>query len=192
MTDLRKLLALAILCSTAAVADEPAPKLDDLQKEYEKIREGLFTSRARAGAVGAAMYSSKLQIYLKFGTPRFFHVSHATVRLDGAVVYDDAAGAIGTDDLVRYDGFIAPGKHLISVRVDTESKDDTSFSSSSESTFTIDVPQHKLVVLRAQAEDGGDMGSTWTKKGKGGYRLHLDADLSSKDLGKTDVAAAKR
>jgi hypothetical protein len=177
-----------MLFSTLALADEPptpAPspqKVDELQKEYERIRESLFTARARAAAVGAAMYSSKVQIFLKFGTPRFFHVGRGVIRLDGASVYEDAAGAIGNDDLIRFEGFVAPGKHLITVRFDSDSKDDASFSSSTESTFIIDVPQHKLVTLRAQAEDGGDMGSTFPKKGKGSYRLHLDADVETKDM----------
>jgi len=185
---MRKLLVLSLLVWIPALADDapqatpPTPKIDELQKEYEKIREGLFTARARAAAVSAAMYSSKLQIFLKFGTPRFFHVSHAAVHLDGAAVFEDTAGAIGNDDLVRFEGFIAPGKHLVTVRVDSESKDDTSFSSSTESSFTIDVPQHKIVVMRSQVEDGGDMGSTFTKKGKGSYRLHLDADVEAKDI----------
>jgi hypothetical protein len=165
-----------------AAPPAPAPKVDDLQREYEKIREGLFTARARAAAVSAAMYSSKLQVYLRYGTPRFFHVSRASIRLDGAPVFDDSNGAIASDDLLRFDGYIAPGKHLLDIRVDAEAKDDTSFASQTQSTFTIDVPEHKVVVLRAQAEDGGDMGSTWTKKKKGGYRLHLDADVQAVDV----------
>lgn len=173
-----------------ATPPPPAPKVDELQAQYEKIREGLFTARARAAAVSAAMYNSKLQIYLRFGTPRFFHISRASIRLDGAPVFDDTNGTIGADDLVRFDGFVAPGKHLVNVRVDTEAKDDTSFASQTESTFTIDVPQHKVVVLRAQAEDGGDMGSTWTKKGKGGYRLHLDAELQAIDIPAAPAAPA--
>jgi hypothetical protein len=179
---------LATLSSSSSKADEapaPAPspqKVDELQKEYERIRESLFTARSRAAAVGAAMYSSKVQLFLKFGSPRFFHVGRAVIRLDGASVFEDTAGAIGNDDLVRFEGFVAPGKHLITMRVDSDSKDDASFTSSTESTFIIDVPQHKLVTLRAQAEDGGDMGSTFPKKGKGSYRLHLDADVETKDI----------
>jgi hypothetical protein len=181
---MRKLLLLALLLAPAAMADEPKPepKIEDLQKEYERIRASLFTSRARAAAVGSTLYSSKLQVFLRYGTPRFFHVGRALVRLDGAAIYDDAAGAIGTDDVMRFEGFVAPGKHQLTVRVDAETKDDTTFASSTESTFTIDVPNHKLLVVRAAAEDGGDMGSTFAKKGRGGYRLHLDVDAEAREL----------
>jgi hypothetical protein len=182
-----RLLAVLLLSSLAIGDEAPAPaptpqKVDELQKEYERIRESLFTARTRAAAVGAALYSSKVQVFLKFGTPRFFHVGRSVIRLDGASVFEDASGAIANDELMRFEGFVAPGKHLVTVRVDSDSKDDSSFTSSTESTFIVDVPQHKVVTLRAQAEDGGDMGSTFPKKGKGSYRLHLDADVTTADM----------
>jgi hypothetical protein len=171
-----------ILLATSLHADEAKPpKLDDLQKEYERIRESLFTSRARAAAVAASLYSSKVQVYLRYTTPRFFHVSRAVVELDGAAVYQDAAGAVAADDLVRYDGFVAPGKHQVTLRVDAETKDDVSYSTRTESTFTIDVPQHRVVVLRGEVEDSGDMGYSWGKKNRGSYRLHMDVDVEAKD-----------
>ncbi len=181
---MRKLLLMLLVLAPAAMADEPAsaPKLDDLQKEYERIRASLFTSRARAAAVGSALYSSRLQVFMKYGTPRFFHVGRAVVRLDGAAVFDDATGAVGSDDVMRFDGFIAPGKHQLTFRIDAETKDDTSFTSSTESTVTIDVPAHKLVVVRAGAEDAGDMGYAFAKKGRGAYKLHLDVDAEARNL----------
>src|SRR5688572_22187849 len=45
----------------------PAGDLDALRKEYETLRESLFTSRARAAAVGDAVYSAKVQVQLRHG-----------------------------------------------------------------------------------------------------------------------------
>jgi hypothetical protein len=179
-------LALPLVALAQGAADQPAPtpgSLDELRKEYEKIREALFASRARAAAVGQALYNAKLQIFLKYGTPRFQAVPHATIRLDGAAVYDDTAGGIGNNETVRFDGFVAPGKHKVSIRVDAEAKDDTSFTSSTESTFTIEVPARRQVVLRATAKDDGDMGYSFPKSQRGTYKLHLDVEVESTELG---------
>jgi len=189
-----------ILCATTAtaLADEPSapvpppasqpvtapptgPSLDELQKEYDKIREQLFAARARAAAVSSAMYSSRVQVFLRYTSPRFFAVARATVRLDGAAVYDDTTGAISTDNVLRYSGFVAPGKHQVSIRVDAETKDDTSYTTSTESTFTIDVPARGEVTLKATAEDSGDMGYSWGKKKKGSYHLRLDVGVEGKN-----------
>jgi hypothetical protein len=169
-----------------AATPPPAPaspvSIEELQKEYEKIREGLFASRARAAAVSSALYSSKVQVYLRYTTPRFFHVARAVIRLDGATIFDDASSAIATDNVMRYDGFVAPGKHQVTIRVDAETKDDPSYVTSTESTFTIDVPARRMVILKASAEDGGDMGYSWGKKTKGSYKLRLDVGVEGKAL----------
>src|SRR5437868_6518951 len=103
-----------------APAEAPAASIDDLRKEYQAIRENLFRSRARAAAVGDALYSSKLQIYLRFDAARFYQVKRATIRLDGANLFDDTAGGIATDDAPRFEGFVAPGKHVIAIRVEAQ------------------------------------------------------------------------
>jgi hypothetical protein len=163
-------------------APAPASGMDDLRKEYDRIREALFASRARAAAVGAAVYTAKLQIYLHYGTPRFYHVSRAAVRVDGASVWEDTQGTVGADDALRFEGFVAPGKHQVTVRLESEAKDDTSFTSTSEESFVIDVPARRLVILRAQAVDNGDMGFAWGKHQKGSYKLHLDAEVEAKAM----------
>jgi hypothetical protein len=178
---MRTLVLALLVLAPVAVADE-APKIEDLQKEYERIRAQLFTARARAAAVGGTLYSSKLQVFVRYGTPRFFHVGRAVVRLDGAAVFDDTNGAVAADDVMRFDGFVAPGLHQLTVRVDAETKDDTRFTSSTESTVTIDVPAHKLVVVRAAAEDAGDMGYAFAKEGRGAYRLRLDIGAEAREL----------
>jgi hypothetical protein len=178
------LLALPLVAHPQGEAPAPAPptSLDELRKEYERIREALFVSRARAAAVGQALYNAKLSIFLKYGTPRFQAVSRATIRLDGAPVFDDTAGTIGTNDTVRFDGFVAPGKHKVTIRIDAEAKDDTSYDSSVENTFTIEVPVRRQLVLRAEAKDDGDMGYAFPKKQRGSYKLILDVDVTSSEL----------
>ena len=78
----------------------------------------------------------------------------------------------------------APDSHI---RIEAETKDDSSFTTATENTFTIDVPARREVTLRAAAED--DMGYSWgKKKTKGSYKLRLDVGVEGKSL---DAAAKK-
>jgi len=169
---------------TAAPAPGPAaqPSIDDLQREYEKIRAELFSARARAAALSQTVHSSKVQIYLRYTTPRFFHVNRASIRIDGASVFEDLTSAVANDNVMRFDGFVAPGKHQVTLRIDAETKDDPAYGTSTESTFTIDVPARRLVILRADVEDQGDMGYSWGKKSRGSYKLHLDVGVEAKAI----------
>jgi hypothetical protein len=181
-----------------AAESQPAPAaaptdLEVLRKEYEALRESLFTSRARAAAVGDALYSAKVQVHLRYVSGRFQSIRRATIRLDGSNVYDDTAGAIAADEAPRFEGFVAPGAHTVTVRVEAQAKDDDRFVTTTEDTFTLDAPAGRMLIVKARADDGGDMAYAWKKKGKGGYRLKLDVDVESverKDVVKT-VGAKK-
>ncbi len=169
------------------------PDLEALRKKYLELRDQLFRSRARAAAVAGALYSSKISIRLEYATGRYYSVDRATIRLDGANVFDDTTGAIASDQAPRFEGFIAPGRHMLSVRVEATGKDDDRFTSATESSFVIEAPAgHDLIVV-ASARDAGDIPYKWKKKQRGTYKLHLDVDVQAvkrKD-GDGKVAAKK-
>jgi hypothetical protein len=99
------------------------------------------------------------------------------VRLDGASVYDDTSGAIAGDDAVRFDGWIAPGRHVLTFRVETVGKDDERFTSATEASIVVQAVAGKDLAVIAKASDGGDIAYEWKRKEKGGYRLGIDVDV---------------
>jgi hypothetical protein len=163
--------------------------LEALRVEYLRLRDKLFRSRARAAAVGDALYSTRLTVRLHWGSGRFYAVNRATIRLDGSNVFDDTQGTIAADDAPRFEGFVAPGRHVISVRVETEGKDDDRFASTIESSFTVLAPAGKAVVVDVTAKDDGDIPYAWKKKERGSYKLRLDAKVTTS---KRDNAPAKK
>ena len=162
-----------------APADQESLDIDALRQEYLKLRDELFRSRARAAAVASGLYSTKLRIHLDYDSARFYTVTRSTVRLDGANVFDDAAGAIGTDRVPRFDGYVAPGRHFISVRVEAVGKDDDRFVSITDSTFSIQATAGKDIVVRVRARDAGDIPYAWEKREQGSYKLYLDVAVEA-------------
>jgi hypothetical protein len=160
-------------------AAAPALDVDSLRQEYLSLRDKLFRSRARAAAVATSLYSSKLRIMLDYGSGRFYTVTRATVRLDGANVYDDAQGAIASDRAPRWDGFVAPGRHQITVRIEATGKDDRRFATSVESSFIVQAPAGKDLLVRCAARDDGDIAYQWQRSEKGSYQLRLDVAVES-------------
>lgn len=153
--------------------------VDALRQEYLKLRDELFASRARAATIASALYSTRVQIKLRFGSERFWGVSRAIIRLDGASVFDDTAGAINGDDAVRFDGWIAPGRHLVTVRLELVGKDDDRFTTATESTFVVQAVAGKDLEVAVRSADDGDVPYRWKKSERGGYRLSLDVDVKT-------------
>ena len=159
--------------------DEGTADVDALRQEYLTLRDELFKSRARANAVASALYSTRISIKLTYTTARYYNPAKAAIRLDGASVYENAAGAIAGDDGVRFDGYVAPGKHLITFRVEATGKDDDSFTSTTETQIVVKAVPNKDLVVSAKAHDGGDIAYEWKRKERGSYGLGIDVAVKT-------------
>jgi hypothetical protein len=163
--------------------DNPSPKdepdVDALRQEYLSLRDELFKSRARANAVASQLYSTRITIKFTWTSARYYGVNKASVRLDGATVFEDAGGAIANDDGVRFDGYVAPGRHLVTFHVDATGKDDDSFTSSTESQIVVKAVAGKDLVVAAKGKDSGDIAYQWKRSEHGSYGLGIDVAVKS-------------
>jgi hypothetical protein len=115
-------------------------------------------------------------------------VSKASIRLDGATVFEDNSGAIATDDGVRFDGYLAPGRHLVTFHVEATGKDDDTFTSRTESQVVVKAVPNKDLVIAAKGHDSGDIAYSWKRSEKGNYGLGIDVGVKTVASG---TAAAK-
>ena len=165
------------------VKDQPSPDtgpdVDSLRQEYLSLRDELFKSRARANAVASQLYSTRITIKLTWTSARYYGISKASVRLDGATVYEDAGGAIANDDGVRFDGYVAPGRHLVTFHIEAAGKDDSTFTSSTESQVVVVAVAQKDLVVAAKAHDNGDIAYAWKRGEHGSYALGIDVGVKS-------------
>jgi hypothetical protein len=163
--------------------------VDSLRKQYLELRDQLFRSRARAAALGSALYSTRIRLHLDYKSGRFYTVTRAVIRLDGANVYDDGQGAIAADSAPRFDGFVAPGRHQVTVRIEATGKDDQRFTSALESSFVVIAPPGVDVIVKCSAEDEGDIAYEWKKSEEGSYKLRLNVAI---DTRKREAGSGKR
>jgi len=182
--------------ASAKSADSPAERpsegedVDSLRQEYLSLRDELFKSRARANAVASQLYSTRVQVKLTYTTGRYYNPAKSSIRLDGANVYEDATGAIAGDDGIRFDGYIAPGRHLITFRVEATGKDDDSFTSATESQIVVKAVAGKDLIVAARAKDSGDIAYEWKRTEKGSYGLGIDVSVkTAKSLEAAPAAA---
>jgi hypothetical protein len=153
------------------------PDVDALRQEYLSLKDELFKSRARAAAVASQLYSTRITIRFTWGSARYYGVSKASVRLDGATVYEGTD--IATDDGVRFDGYVAPGRHLVTFHVEASGKDDDSFTSATESQVVVKAVASKDLVVAAKGHDSGDIAYAWKKSERGSYGLGIDVSVKT-------------
>ncbi len=162
--------------ATKGAADDE-PDIEALRKEYLKLRDLLFRSRARAAAVASTLFSSKVRVHLDYTSGRFYSIKRATVRMDNAALYDDSDGAVAKNKAPRFDGYVAPGRHKLTFRIEAIGKDDDRFVSSVESSVIVFAPAGSDLIVKATAKDAGDIPYTWKKKQRGSYKLRIDINV---------------
>lgn len=160
-------------------ADSAISSVDQLRQEYLGLRDELFASRARAAAVSSQLFSTKVVIRFRFDAGRYYSVPKASVRLDGASVFEDTQGAIAADDAVRFTGFVAPGHHVLSFRVETIGKDDDRFSSANEAQVSVEAVAGKDLLVTARAKDAGDIPYAWKRSEHGDYGLSMSINVKT-------------
>jgi hypothetical protein len=169
----------------ASKEDEPVAspgkevEVDALRQEYLALRDELFKSRARANAVASQLYSTQMTIKFTWGSARHYGVSKASIRVDGATVYEDSTGAIANDDGIRFNGYVAPGRHLVTFHVEAAGKDDDSFTSSTESQIVVKAVANKDLLISAKGRDSGDIAYEWKRSEKGSYGLGIDVSVKT-------------
>ena len=180
--------------SDGSAAPTGGTDVDALRQEYLALRDELFRSRARANAVASQLYSTRVTLRFTWSSARYYGVNKASIRLDGATVFEDATGAIAGDDGVRFDGYVAPGRHLVTFHVDATGKDDDSFTSSTEAQVVVKAVASKDLVVAAKGKDTGDIAYAWKRGEHGTYGLGIDIGVKTVPHGTgtgTDAAPAK-
>lgn len=179
----------APIAPTDVRSDVAVASVDELRQEYLALRDELFASRARAAAVSSQLFSTKVIIRFRFDAGRYYSVPKASIRLDGASVFEDTQGAIGADDAVRFTGFVAPGHHVVTFRVETIGKDDDRFSSANEAQVSVEAVAGKDLLVVARAKDAGDIPYAWKRSERGDYGLSMSVAVKTEKNGSAAVAA---
>lgn len=164
---------------SGAKTDSHATEVDSLRQEYLSLRDELFRSRARASTISAQLYSSRVEIRFTWASGRYYGVSKASVRLDGATVYEDATGAIGGNDGVRFSGYVAPGRHIVTFHVEATGKDDDTFATASDAQIVVKAVANKDLIVAAKAHDAGDIAYQWKRSERGSYNLGIDVAVKT-------------
>jgi hypothetical protein len=143
-----------------ATASTGAADLERLRADYDRLRDELFRARSRAQIVEEGLWTSRLSATFRWKGGPSYLVHHASVRLDGADIWDSGDKPV-TDDLVTVaERPVKPGPHALTLRIDIrpgkKSKDSDKLGYVSEHTFAIIVPDGKRTRVAIKGDEDGD------------------------------------
>ena len=162
---------------------EPTPSranvdLDALNREYNQLRDDLFRSRAKAHLLGDALFKTKIVATFQYKAQRAWPIKKVTLKIDDQPVFT-ADSPSTQDPLKLYDGFAAPGKHTLAVRVDCGATGEDRVAYGAEGTFVVDVAENKQSNIAFVVDETGDGPQKIAKKREGTFDVRVRAELET-------------
>ncbi|HEX9101375.1 MAG TPA: hypothetical protein VF997_04190, partial [Polyangia bacterium] len=152
--------------------------LDALNREYNQLRDDLFRSRAKAHLLGDALFKTKIVATFLYKAQRAWPIKKVTLKIDDQPVFT-ADSPSTQDPLKLYDGFAAPGRHTLSVRVDCGAVGEDRVAYGAEGTFVVDVAENKQSNIAFVVDETGDGPAKIAKKREGTFDVRVRADLET-------------
>jgi hypothetical protein len=166
--------------------EEPPPSkgsvdLEQLSNEYNQLRDELFRSRAKARLLGDALFKTRINASFKYKAQRAWPIKKVTLRIDDQPVFTADAPAVN-DPLKLYDGFAAPGKHTLALRVECGAVGEDRVGYSTEGVFAIDVPERKETRVVLVVDETGDGPQRLAQKREGTFDVRVRAEVEPVEI----------
>jgi hypothetical protein len=95
-----------------------APDLAKLRADYDRLREELFKARVRSLKAAEAVYSTHLDVRLRWKGGPDFVIRKARFLLDGTEIWDSGDRAQADDSIEIASRAVKPGPHALSVTLE--------------------------------------------------------------------------
>ena len=152
--------------------------LDALNNEYNQLRDELFRSRAKAHLLGDALFKTKIVATFQYKAQRAWPIKKVTLKIDDQPVFTADSPAT-QDPLKLYDGFAAPGRHTLAVRIECGATGEDRVAYGAEGTFVVDVAENKQSNVAFVVDETGDGPTKIAKKREGTFDVRVRADLET-------------
>jgi hypothetical protein len=172
--------------AAAVAAAKPklsAEQLDALRAESSQLIDEMTQARAKASLLGKTLFKTQLRLRvqnLAAPDPRLVKI---VLKLDGAPVFvGDGAALSGDDARQVFEGFIAPGRHVLTAELKQQSREDASFSYTLHDSYQFKAQRDKRSELTLIVDDDSDMASEYPDDGDGEYDVRLKLRVRTKNL----------
>jgi hypothetical protein len=167
-----------------AQAKLSAEQLAALREESSQLIDEMSQARAKAALLGKTLFKTQLRLRvqnLAAPDPRLVKIE---LKLDGAPVYvGDGTTLTGDDARQVFEGFIAPGRHVLTASLKQQSREDPTFGYNLHDSYHFKVQRDKLSELTLIVDDDSDMASDYPDDGDGEYDVRLKLRVRTKNIG---------
>ena len=174
----------------APPTDEP-PVEDDsfgtdlgpLREEFTALMDELVQTRSRISVLGRQLFQTKIRVTLQ-NRADDQTLAAVAIRLDGASVFRaDGSSFAGEDGEQVFEGFAAPGPHMVTVEAEQRGRANDQFRYTLRDSFRFEVLRGKLTEVTIVLDDDSDMAEDFPDDEEGEYDVRTRVRVATRELG---------
>jgi hypothetical protein len=168
-------------------ASEPAAADDEqvsgLQTELSALMDELVQARTRAALLGKTLFKTVTRVYVQNLAGDDAVLSKAVLKLDGAPIFrGDSAAIRGDESRQVFEGFIAPGPHVLTAELEVSSRTDAAYGYSLRESYKFQALRDKRNELSLVLRDDSDVASEFPDEQDGEYDVRMRLRVRTKEL----------
>jgi hypothetical protein len=168
---------------------EPEPPAADteevsgLQTELSSLMDELVQARTRAALIGKTLFKTVTRVYVQNLAGDDAVLSKVVLKLDGAPIFRGDSAAIRGDEARQvFEGFIAPGPHVLTAEMEVASRNDAAYGYSLRETYKFQAIRDKRNELSLSLRDDSDVASEFPDEQDGEYDVRMRLRVRTKEL----------
>jgi hypothetical protein len=176
---------------TPAPAPEPAPAADEaaaqdaqaVREELSTVMDSLVSARARAALLGKSLFKTRVRVQLVNDAADDQVLGKVALLLDGNPIYRGDGSALNPEGAKLFEGYAAPGPHVLTVEIEQRSREDDAYRYSQTSSLRFVVPRGTLTDLKLVLDDDSDIAEDFKDDDEGEYDVRLRLEVEARPLG---------
>jgi hypothetical protein len=158
-------------------------QVSGLQTELSGLMDELVQARTRAALLGKTLFKTVTRVYLQNLAGDDAILSKVVLKLDGAPIFrGDSAALRGDESRQVFEGFIAPGPHVLTAEIEVSSRDDAAYGYNLRESYKFQALRDKRNELSLVLRDDSDVASEFPDEQDGEYDVRMRLRVRTKEL----------
>lgn len=166
-----------------AAADEAATsEAAAVREELAAVMDSLVSARARAALLGKSLFKTRVRVQLVNDAAGDQRLGKVALALDGNPIFRGDGSALNPEGAKLFEGYAAPGPHVLTVEIEQRARADESYRYSQTSSLRFVVPRGTLTDLKLVLDDDSDIAEDFADDGEGEYDVRLRLVVEARPL----------
>jgi hypothetical protein len=163
------------------------PDISPIRTTFSEIMDELVQLRLRTATLGEQLFHTKLRVVVQNRAGGDNTLHRIRLTLDGAPIFNAGVGEFsGEDGREVWQGFAAPGPHVIGVEVEQRQRSDEEFRYTMRDTYRFSVLRERLTEVEIVLDDDSDIGEDFEDDEEGEFDVRTRFRVATRELGGDD------